>query len=174
MEQAEWMLYPLRVRYQETDAMGVVYHANYLTWFEIGRTELIRSKGYAYGRIEQEGLMLPLTDLDSQFRQPARYDDAIVVCTRVESFTPMRVGFRYQIRRLASASAEAALPALGEGTVRAAREDGEGLPGELLAGGGTRHVWVDRGFRPARLDRRLPELYELIRRMAPGGKEERA
>lgn len=155
----KWHIQPLRVRYQETDAMGVVYHANYLTWFEIGRTELIRSLGYPYGRVEAEGLMLPLTDLDSSFRMPARYDDAVVICTCVESYTPMRLAFRYEIRRLAS-EPDMPLPAPSIG-IEASR-DGEGLPGELLATGGTRHVWVDRSFRPVRLDRRLPELYEII------------
>ncbi|SDT28220.1 acyl-CoA thioester hydrolase [Paenibacillaceae bacterium GAS479] len=159
MDKVAWHVHPLRVRYQETDAMGVVYHANYMTWFEIGRTELIRSAGYSYGRIEEEGLMLPLTDLDSSFKLPARYDDAVAICTRVESYTPMRLAFRYQIRRL-QANSEELLSELNTETKAAG--NGEGLPGEMLASGGTRHVWVDRSFRPMRLDRRLPELYGLI------------
>ena len=83
MGQERWHQSQLRVRYEETDQMGVVYHANYLTWFEIGRTELIRALGYPYRKIEEKGLLLPVTEADLKFRKPAHYDDLIGIYTRV-------------------------------------------------------------------------------------------
>jgi acyl-CoA thioester hydrolase len=158
-----WHIHPIRVRYKETDAMGIVFHTNYMVWFEIGRTELIRSAGYPYRMIESQGLLLPVVDIDCSFHSPARYDDCIFICTRVESYTPMRLAFRTQIRRLASGPDE---PLPGGFPLTEADASGEGLPGELLVSGGTRHVWVGRDFKPARLDRRLPELYALLRQYA--------
>ncbi len=87
MEEAKgtWHAWPLRVRYQETDQMGVVYHMNYLNWFEIGRTEAIRALGIAYRDLEAEGLFLPLTDAQMVFKRAARYDDEVVVYTKLVS-----------------------------------------------------------------------------------------
>jgi acyl-CoA thioester hydrolase len=146
-----WQLHPLRVRYQETDQMAVVYHANYVNWFEIGRTEFIRHAGIAYRDIEAAGLLLPVTELAASFGKPARYDERLAVCTRIGDFSAVRLRFESQIRRIAQ---DEALPetAFGE----------EELPGELLVKGGTKHVWMNRDWRPARLDRFAPELYALL------------
>ena len=78
-----WHLHPLRVRYQETDQMGVVYYANYLTWFEIGRTEFVRHFGTTYREIEAKGLLLPVVDAECSYLSPARYDDRVAVCTTI-------------------------------------------------------------------------------------------
>lgn len=163
---SHWHLYPLRVRYQETDRMDVVYYANYVNWFEIGRTEFIRHAGWPYRLVEDAGLLLPVTDLTVRYERPARYDDRIVICTRLHSVTPLRLAFDSQVRLIGedglpseTADAEGAPPG---GTV--ATE--EALPGELLAAGGTRHVWLNRDWRPVRLDRAQPELYALLRRIA--------
>lgn len=147
-----WYLHPLRVRYQETDQMGVVFHSNYVTWFEIGRTEWIRNAGYDYKSIEARGLLLPVIDLQCRYVLPARYDDTVVVCTRIAECTPLRVSFESQVRRVEMEQfAPSAMPA------------GEELPGELLVEGGTKHVWVNTEWQPARLNKVMPELYELIR-----------
>jgi acyl-CoA thioester hydrolase len=149
-----WQLHPLRVRYQETDQMAVVYHANYVNWFEIGRTEFIRHAGMSYRDIELAGLLLPVTELAASFERPARYDERLAVCTRIGEFSRFRLHFESQIRRIAE---EEELPK----TVSEER----GLPGELLVSGGTKHVWLNRDWRPARLDRMAPELYELLGRL---------
>ncbi|MGU3473080.1 acyl-CoA thioesterase [Paenibacillus sp. D51F] len=162
-EAEAWHLHPIRVRYKETDAMGIVFHTNYMVWFEIGRTELIRSAGYPYRRIEDEGLLLPVVDIDCSFHSPARYDDCLLICTRVESYTPMRMAFRTQIRRL---PVEPGDPIPNGYPPIEADAAGAGLPGELLVSGGTRHVWVGKDFKPARLDRRLPELYAILKQHA--------
>jgi acyl-CoA thioester hydrolase len=131
-----WFTVPIRVRYQETDQMGVVYHANYLNWFEIGRTEMIRELGMPYQTIEEKGLLLPVIEADLKFRTPARYDDQITIRTCMESYSNLRVTFVSEIRR-------------GE---------------ELLVSGGTRHIWVNREWKPTRIDKAAPELFELLQK----------
>lgn len=131
----------LRVRYAETDQMGVVYHARYLDWLEIGRTEMLREQGMEYRTLEEQyGLLLPVVDVSIQYLKPARYDDEIVVSTRIENFSNVRLACSYEIRRQPE--------------------------GELLVTAATRHVWVNRQWRPSRIDRVSPELYALLGRAA--------
>lgn len=131
-----WISHELRVRYQETDKMGVVYHANYLNWFEVGRTEMIRHSGVSYRSIEERGVLLPLISTELKFLQPARYDDQITVYTRISEITHVRLNFDYEIKR----------------------EE------QLLVSGTTRHVWVNRDWKPVRMDRDAPELYDLFQK----------
>ena len=155
---SHWHLFPLRVRYQETDRMDVVFYANYVTWFEIGRTEFIRHAGWPYRKVEDAGLLLPVVDLNVRYEQPARYDDRIVICTRLREVSPLRLNFDSQVRLI------------GEDEQPPATADADGqLPGMLLAAGGTGHVWLNRDWKPTRLDRAAPELYALLRRLAGGG-----
>lgn len=132
--------------------MGVVFHGNYVTWFEIGRTEWIRNKGYTYRSIEECGLLLPVIDLQCKYVLPARYDDQVVICTRVSEFSPLRLSFESQVRRVEAAPYEAR-----------ELEVGEQLPGELLVEGGTKHVWVNPSWQPTRLNKAMPELYALLK-----------
>ena len=121
-----------RVRYAETDQMGVVYYANYLVWMEIGRVELVRSCGLSYKEIEEEeGLCLAVTAA-CRYLYPARYDQEILVQTEIAKASARVIEFAYQIR-----SAD---------------------PERLLAEGSTRHLWLNREFRPAR----LPERYHPV------------
>jgi len=120
----------LRVRYAETDQMGVVYHANYLVWMEIGRVELVRSLGLDYKRLEEsEGLYLSVIEVTCRYRRPARYDQEVVVQTEIAKATSRVIEFAYKLR-LADADC-------------------------LLADGTTRHIWLNRDWRPTR----LPERY---------------
>ena len=89
----------LRVRYAETDQMGVVYHANYLVWCEIGRTELMRELGFAYADIERSGIRLAVADLAIRYAQAARYDDPIRITTRVEAAQSRTITFAYEVAR---------------------------------------------------------------------------
>ncbi|TYP71166.1 acyl-CoA thioesterase [Paenibacillus methanolicus] len=146
-----WYLHPLRVRYQETDQMGVVFHGNYATWFEIGRTELVRHLSMSYKEIEAAGLLLPVVDLACKFILPAKYDDTVLVCTAVEQFSPVRISFRSEVRRVT------------EEAWQGRRFEGEVPPGELLVQGGTKHVWVNAEFRPSRLDKAMPDHYAALR-----------
>jgi acyl-CoA thioester hydrolase len=89
----------IRVRYAETDRMGLLHHANYLVYFEQGRTELLRSMGYAYRDLEDQGYLLVLTKLEIKYRSPARYDDLLTLRTTVVRSTAVRIDHRYELLR---------------------------------------------------------------------------
>jgi acyl-CoA thioester hydrolase len=93
----------LRVRYAETDQMGIVYYANYLVWFEIGRVELLRSLGHAYSQLEADHqLILPVVDAHCRYRAPARYDDEILIETWPSLLRESVLRFDYRIYRIAN------------------------------------------------------------------------
>ena len=97
----------VRVRYAETDQMGIVYYANYLVWFEIGRVELLRSLGLAYSQLETEHeCILPVGEASCRYRSPARYDDEILIETRPALLRGSVIKFAYQIWRKASQEGE--------------------------------------------------------------------
>jgi acyl-CoA thioester hydrolase len=97
----------LRVRYAETDKMGVVYHANYFMWFEVGRCELLRTIGRSYRDLEASGIGLPVIEAHCEYKSPARYDDELQVKTWGRQLSPARVEFRYEIWRPADATVNA-------------------------------------------------------------------
>ena len=121
----------VRVRYAETDRMGVVYYANYLVWFEVGRTEWLRETGWSYREMERDGISLPVIEAHCEYRRPARYDDAVEIRTRATLLTPVRLRFDYEV---VGAGADVA-----------------------LAAGYTVHAAVDSEGRPCRLPERVPE-----------------
>ena len=122
----------VRVRYADTDRMGVVYYANYLVWFEVARTDLLRDAGCSYRQMEADGYMLPVLEAACEYRQPARYDDELDVKTTGELVSAARVKFTYNIVRSADAV--------------------------LLATGHTVHAAIDRDGRPCRLPDRVRQL----------------
>ncbi len=89
----------IRVRYSETDAMGFLHHSNYLTYFEIGRTELFRQQGGSYRRMEELGMFFVVASVDVKFRRPARYDDVLTLNTKISRATPARLEHSYQLLR---------------------------------------------------------------------------
>jgi len=124
----------LRVRYAETDAMGVAWHGSYFAWFEVGRTDLLRERGMTYRELEAQDVHLPVIEASARYRRPARYDDLLEVRTRVVAHSVVRVSFEYEI--------------LGEG----AREP--------LATGFTAHAAVDASGRPRRLPAEVRRLLQ--------------
>jgi acyl-CoA thioester hydrolase len=123
----------VRVRYAETDKMGVVYHANYFVWFEVGRTDLLRHAGWTYRDMEADGYSLPVLEAHCNFRQPARYDDELDVRTNGALLSPVRVQFTYNLVRPADNT--------------------------MLATAHTIHAAVDREGRPCRLPERVRTLF---------------
>jgi acyl-CoA thioester hydrolase len=95
----------VRVRYADTDQMGVTYYANYLVWFEVGRTDWLRHHGWTYRDMEQDGIRLPVIEVFCRYLTPARYDDELDVHTRATLLTPARVRFDYEVRVGGSAAA---------------------------------------------------------------------
>ncbi len=110
------------VRYAETDMMGVVYHANYLPWFEVGRTTLLKEIGVPYRKLEEEGYRIPVLEVSAKFLRPAVYDDTLEILTTIRERPLLRIRVEYEVRR----------------------------GGELLATGASVHAFVDREGRPVR------------------------
>jgi len=126
----EWTETKVRVRYAETDQMGIVYYANFLVWFEIGRTDFCRQHGFAYREMEQQdGLYIIVAEARCRYKAPARYDDEILVQTCLRGARKRVLVFGYEVNRQAD--------------------------GQMLAEGETVHVITDRDGRP----RALPDKY---------------
>jgi len=114
--------------------MGVVYHSNYLIWFEIGRTDWLRATGVTYREMEAEdGIQLPVIEAHCEYRQGARYDDDVEIKTRAKRLSPVRVQFDYEATRQPD--------------------------GVLLATGHTVHATIDRDGRPVRMPDRVKDLF---------------
>lgn len=88
---------PIEVRYQETDQMGVVYHANYLVWFEIGRTKYIEALGLSYAEMERENIVSPVTDAQISFKQPIRYGAYTEIHTWITEYDGIRTKYAYKV-----------------------------------------------------------------------------
>jgi acyl-CoA thioester hydrolase len=119
----------IRVRYAETDRMGIVYYANYFVWFEVARTDLLRTLGWTYREMEDTGVFLPVIEAHCDYRRPAHYDDEIEVRTEGRLASPVRMEFQYEVR------------VKGEETT--------------VASGRTVHAAVGRDGRPCRLPDRV-------------------
>jgi acyl-CoA thioester hydrolase len=119
----------VRVRYAETDRMGVVYYANYLVWFEVARAELLRRLGWSYREMEDDGVILPVIEARCAYRRPARYDDEVDIHTEGRLLSPVRMRFEYDVR------------------VRGASE--------VSASGHTEHAALRPDGRPCRLPARI-------------------
>ncbi len=109
----------IRVRYAETDRMGLLHHANYLVYFEQGRTELLRSQGLAYKDLEDQGYLLVLTRVQVRYKSPARYDDLLTLRTIVVRTTLVKIEHRYELLRCGTLLAE------GETTLGCIDRDGK-------------------------------------------------
>lgn len=89
----------IRVRYVETDQMGVVHHSSYLAWLEVARTEYLRERGLSYKEMEAMGIRMPVLKAEVEYRRPALYDDELLVTARLETVSPVRFTFRYEVKR---------------------------------------------------------------------------
>ncbi len=127
----------IRVLYKDTDQMGIVYHSNYLVWFEAGRTELFRSMGTPYSDFEKNDLFLPVIKAYCEYKQPAYYDDLLKIITRVESLQGVRMLFKYEVFR----------------------------DKQLLSIGNTEHAFVNRKGKPLALYKHSPFLWKRLKKV---------
>jgi acyl-CoA thioester hydrolase len=125
-----------RVRYFETDAMGIVHHSAYITWFEEGRSAFTRAIGYPYSRMEQEGVSLAVAEVNARYHRPARYDDEVVVLAALAQLGSRGMTFTYEVRR---------------------SEDGE-----LLVTGTSKHISIDENGQVTRLPQALRKTLETV------------
>jgi len=125
----------LRVRYKETDQMGIAHHSNYIVWFEIGRTDLCRAAGFPYPEIEARGFILVVTDVHCRYRTPYRYDDEVVIRTSVAEMASRSMKFAYELYDAAGAT--------------------------LHATGTSSHFWLEEKSRkPVRADQEVMRAFE--------------
>ncbi len=122
----------IRVRYAETDQMGVAYYANYLIWFEVGRSEFCRKKGFSYSDFESSGYKLVVTDAQCRYRNAARYDEMITVRTWLKGMNRRMITFGYRV-------------------LRKSKE-------EVIAEGETRHLCLDSNGKPKSMPEEFAEL----------------
>jgi acyl-CoA thioester hydrolase len=138
----------IEVRYAETDQMGVVYHANYLVWMEIGRTKLIEDLGFKYAEMENDGILAPVIDVNISYKQPMKYGETAKIKTWIDEYDGLRVTYGYEI--------------LTERDV-------------VAAAGFTKHVCVKRDtFRPISLRKMYPDwhiAYEKAKKINASKKE---
>jgi acyl-CoA thioester hydrolase len=124
----------VQVRYAETDQMGVVYHANYLIWMELGRTKLIEDLGFNYAEIEKDGILSPVVDLNINYKTPVRYGEKALVKTWVEDYDGIRITYAYEIYNEEN---------------------------KLAVSGQSKHVCVKKeSFRPISIRRMFPDWHE--------------
>ena len=131
----------ITARYQETDRMGVIHHSVYPVWFEVARTELIKSCGHPYSELEKRGLFLPLFRLESDYIHPAFYDDSVNVSCSVHMLTKTRITLHYEI-------------------YRAKDDEEEGK--KLLCEGYTHHAFTDTHLKPINITKEFPEVHEAL------------
>lgn len=129
-----------RVRYAETDAMGIAHHSSFVLWMEMGRTEFMRAYGFTYRQLEEMGVLLPVLEISLRYRQPAVYDDELRISTWVEELTRVRIKLAYTISRTAE--------------------------NVLLCEAFSLHTFAGPGGRPIRITH-YPEAWERMLRMLP-------
>lgn len=123
-------------RYAETDQMGIIHHSNYAVWFEAGRTAFLKEAGVSNTKIEATGILLPLYDMNCQFKSPAKYEDEIMVITNLKQISRVRLCFSYQVINTANH--------------------------KLLATGETMHAWTDKALKPVNAEKAIPDIYSVL------------
>ena len=126
----------LTVRYAETDRMGIVHHSNYPVWYEVARTKLIKEMGLSYSKLEEQGLILPLLEMQSRFIKPATYEDVLLVTARITKFSIVKLTVEYE--------------AFMKST------------GELINTGSTVHALVEKDMKPCNTKKKYPEFYRMM------------
>ena len=127
----------IRVTYADTDRMGIVYHTNYIKYFEIGRTEYLREIGYPYKQLESEGIWLPVASVCCEYKAPAGYDDFLTINTWVDDFKGATIVMAYEIYKKET--------------------------NEIIAKGATKHPITDNKLKPIRLRNINPTLYDILK-----------
>lgn len=126
-------------RYAETDQMGVIYHGNYFTYFEVARTNLFDALGYSYRKLEDEGIILPVVEVSCKYKKPIKYGEKVLVHAEVKELQRIKITFKYTIRRKSDH--------------------------EILAEGITKHGFVDKDLKPVRFRDLNPEFRKIINQL---------
>lgn len=133
----------IRVRYKETDQMGVVYYGNYFTWFEVGRNEFFRKLNLTCGELEEKGVLLPVIETGCRYISPAEFDEEVLIDTELTKLKGVRMELSYNIYR---------------------KKDNT-----LLAEGFTRHAFVDKNLKPINFRRRFKDVWKELKQIVKKG-----
>lgn len=126
----------LTARYSETDQMGIIHHSNYAVWFEAGRTDFLKKAGIPNKEIEEQGVLLPLYEMNCKFKSPARFEDEIIVKTKLEYIGKVRIVFSYQVLNAKD--------------------------GSVLTTGETKHAWTNKFLKPVNAQLLIPDIYDVL------------
>ena len=126
----------LTARYSETDQMGIIHHSNYAVWFEAGRTDFLKKAGIPNKEIKEQGVLLPLYEMNCKFKSPARYEDEIIVKTKLEHIGKVRIVFSYQVLNAKD--------------------------GSVLTTGETKHAWTNKSLKPVNAQLLIPDIYNVL------------
>ncbi|MFD1675655.1 acyl-CoA thioesterase [Alicyclobacillus fodiniaquatilis] len=143
----------LKVRYPEVDQMGVVYHGNYIPWLEIGRSTTITNFGLTYRELEESGVLVVVTNLNVDYKIPARYDDTILVVTKLSNLEGIRISFHYEVYRLSTEIQQGSKLMSDEELQKTLKDS------TLLITAETEHVCMNRDNKIIRLKRENPEVF---------------
>lgn len=126
----------IKVRYAETDKMGIAYHSNYYIWFEVARGDFVKKIDITYNQMEQSGILMPLVETYCKYLRPSRYDDELIVKTSIEELTPVKIVLDYRV--------------MNEAT------------GKLIAKGKTTQTFINRDFRILNLEKKYTQLWNKL------------
>lgn len=126
----------IKVRYAETDQMGIVHHSVYPIWYEQSRTEIIEALGIKYSKLEEMGVMCPIAELNSKYISPAHYDDIVIIETTISKLTPVKIVFDYKVYKKSDMT--------------------------LLNTGSSTHPWTDDNINLINIKKRFPEIYDML------------
>jgi acyl-CoA thioester hydrolase len=127
------------VRYAETDQMGIVHHSNYAIWFEAGRTDFLKNSGVTYTSLEAKGILLPLYEMNCKFISSAKYEDEVLVITKLKFLSRVRIHFSYRVINANNS--------------------------KLLATGETMHAWTNKEMKPINAQKAIPDVYNMLSQM---------
>lgn len=131
-------VYVRRAQYYETDQMGIIHHSNYIRWFEEARLDFMEKMGLSYDKVEEMGIIIPVLSASCQYKTMVRYNDVVDIHTEITRFSGVKMTVIYRVTDHES--------------------------GELRCTGETSHGFLDRDYRPVRMKRDYPELYEMLMR----------
>lgn len=132
----EQPVYKHKVQYYETDQMKIVHHSNFIRWFEEARTDFLEKAGFPYAWMEEHGIIIPVLSVSAEYKSMVHYGEEVLVGLAVEAFNGVRLCIRYEVR--------------------------DALTGEEKAAGTSSHCFLDQDYRPLRLKKKFPEVYQMF------------
>ena len=135
-----------KINYYETDRMGVVHHSNYIRWFEESRTDFLEKSGFSYAWMEEQGIIIPVLSVSAEYKMMVHYGEEVLIFPTVTEFNGVKMALSYQVIKA--------------------------MTGELATTGKSSHCFLDRAYRPLRLKKEFPQVYEMFMSCLSHGQKE--